>query len=185
MASYKSYLEFKPTVPEMSMDEEFKKHSGGDDKMDASELSRALSALFQKEGTQSQFGVEACRSMLAMMDRDKSGYLNVSEFKQMMKEIDVWKKAFVAFDSDRSGFIDSYELSKVFKTIGFELSRQVLLSIVTRYGGKARRMGLEDFIHCCCRIVVMYGEFSKYKMKDKPDVAQLGLEEWMSITMHY
>lgn len=170
-----------PTPAEDKMEKLFLKHSGGDKQMDAMEMKSALNEAI----TGAYFDTETSRALLALMDRDMSGYLNVEEFKKMMKEVKVWKDAFVAFDTDKSGSIDTYELSKVFKTIGFTLSRRVLSHIVRRYGGKRRRLGLEDFVHCCSRIVVMYSQFAKYKQPETEGKAQLSLEEWLATTLYY
>ncbi|KAK2154376.1 hypothetical protein LSH36_269g00026 [Paralvinella palmiformis] len=171
-----------PTVIEMPEDSRdkiydlFMKHSGGERRVDATELQNFLSD-FYKTDIQRGFGIEVCRSLVSMMDRDKSGLLDFEEIRKMITELNVWKSCFSSFDTNRSGNIDTFELGKLFEAIGFKLSRSVMSSIIRRYGGKKKRLLFEDFIHCCTKIVVLYGEFYRNAKGAPTKKVELDLEQ--------
>ena len=68
-----------------------------------------------------------------MFDRDRSGSINVYEFRDLFNYINQWKSTFESIDSDRSGFIEYQELTrgKIFLTAIF--NRFLLLCFVDMY----------------------------------------------------
>ena len=65
--------------------------------INALELQRAL-----VNGNMSQFSEEACRMMIDMFDKDRSGTIDVREFGQLFDYIGQWRGVFQGFDRDRS-----------------------------------------------------------------------------------
>ena len=47
-------------------------------------------------------------------------------------------------------------------TVGFNLSRNTLQSVVLRYGGKSGKISFNDFILVQTKVVVMFGEYFRY-----------------------
>ena len=64
--------------------------------INALELQRAL-----VNGNMSQFSEEACRMMIDMFDKDRSGTIDVREFSQLFDYIGQWRGVFQGFDRDR------------------------------------------------------------------------------------
>ncbi|XP_060600519.1 calpain-B-like isoform X3 [Ruditapes philippinarum] len=172
--------------PRDSMALLFAKHAGEDGKMDYKELRQFLIEATLKELKESiSFNREACRSLVTMMDKNRSGFLSWEEARILLKEI---KTVFKQFDANRSNTIDTLELGSLFNKLGndrFPVSRMVLTSIVRRYGGRDRRLSLEDFIIVMCKLTVMYEIFKEQQMKTggPEDVAQFTRNEFLQYTM--
>lgn len=163
----------------------FDKCAAGDSRMDAKELAQALNSLFSRNTETTVFGIESARSILTMADKEKRGFLTFESFRVLISELMIWNEKFNAFDIDRSGDIDTFELHNLFDSIGFRVSRQVLESIIRRYGGKRSRLGFVDFIHCASKIVTMYNHFAKTSTSGISGVAKFNLEQWLATTMYY
>ena len=56
------------------------------------------------------FSLEACRSMVAMVDRDRNGKLDYDEFRIMWTTVMQYKANFKAYDKDGSGDMSATEL---------------------------------------------------------------------------
>jgi len=56
------------------------------------------------------FSLEACRSMVAMVDRDRNGKLDYEEFRSMWTTVMQYKSNFKTFDKDGSGDMNAVEL---------------------------------------------------------------------------
>ncbi|XP_074713458.1 calpain small subunit 1 [Strix uralensis] len=56
------------------------------------------------------FGLDTCRSMVAVMDSDTTGKLGFEEFKYLWNNIKKWQCIYKQFDTDRSGTIGAQEL---------------------------------------------------------------------------
>lgn len=56
------------------------------------------------------FSLEACRSMVAMVDRDRNGKLDYDEFRTMWTTVMQYKGNFKAYDKDGSGDMNAIEL---------------------------------------------------------------------------
>ena len=85
--------------------------------IDAKELQKAL-----VNGNWSHFSEEACRMMINMFDKDKSGTINIHEFGALFSYINQWKGMFEAIDKDRSGFIEEGEFSQALTQMGYRFS---------------------------------------------------------------
>uniref|UniRef100_A0A8C3URR6 EF-hand domain-containing protein n=1 Tax=Catharus ustulatus TaxID=91951 RepID=A0A8C3URR6_CATUS len=67
------------------------------------------------------FGLDTCRSMVAVMDSDTTGKLGFEEFKYLWNNIKKWQCVYKQFDSDRSGTIGPQELPGAFQAAGRKL----------------------------------------------------------------
>ena len=56
------------------------------------------------------FSLEACRSMVAMVDRDRNGKLDYDEFRTMWTTVMTYKSNFKQYDKDGSGDMSAIEL---------------------------------------------------------------------------
>lgn len=124
--------------------------AGQDGEVDAEELQRCLTQA-NFTGSYSPFSLETCRIMIAMLDRDFTGKMGFSEFKELMVAMNGWKQNFVMFDRDRSGTVEPHELSQAITTMGYCLSQQALNAIVKRYS-KNGRIFFDDYVSCCVKL---------------------------------
>ncbi|XP_065056554.1 calpain-9-like isoform X1 [Rhopilema esculentum] len=146
------------------LSEFFKKVAGEDGEIDSFELQGVITAVFKKEfkGTR-DFSLEACRSMVAMMDKDRSGKLVFGEFKDLWFTIMKWKTAFKDYDKDGSGDMDAIELRGALAKLGFKLSTPALSSLVLRYANKKGHISFDDFLQICCRIRSCFESYLSYQ----------------------
>ena len=107
--------------------------------IDYKELQRAL-----VNGNWSNFSEEACRMMVDMFDRDKSGQINVQEFSSLFNYINQWKALFESIDRDRSGFIEHAELTQAFQQMGYRFTPTFIQNILAKYDSKTRRLTLDN-----------------------------------------
>ena len=81
-----------------------------DGEIDAFELQAVLNSAFKKEMDGKSFSLEACRSMVAMVDRDRNGKLDYEEFRTMWTTVMRYKANFAQYDKDKSGDMSATEL---------------------------------------------------------------------------
>ncbi|XP_068942318.1 sorcin isoform X3 [Petaurus breviceps papuanus] len=124
--------------------------AGQDGQIDADELQRCLTQSGIAGGYK-PFNLETCRLMVSMLDRDMSGTMGFSEFKELWAVLNGWRQHFISFDSDRSGTVDPQELQKALGTMGFRLSPQAVTSIAKRYSTNGK-ITFDDYIACCVKL---------------------------------
>ncbi|XP_072507666.1 sorcin isoform X1 [Notamacropus eugenii] len=114
------------------------------------------------------FNLETCRLMVSMLDRDMSGTMGFSEFKELWAVLNGWRQHFISFDTDRSGTVDPQELQKALGTMGFRLSPQAVTSIAKRYSTNGK-ITFDDYIACCVKLRALTDSFRRR------DTAQQGV----------
>ncbi|XP_036363013.1 calpain-9 isoform X8 [Octopus sinensis] len=134
---------------------------------------------FQFEG----FGIEACRSMVAMHDGDMSGKLGFVEFKTLWKDLRRWKSVFKDFDADKSGNLNSHELRNALHSAGFRLSNNNFQALVMRYSNEDGSISFVDFIVCAIRLKSMLTSFATYDT-GKTGVIALSANNFVQMTMY-
>ncbi|PAA91557.1 hypothetical protein BOX15_Mlig020951g1 [Macrostomum lignano] len=126
----------------------FQGFSGGAGRIHAFQLQQILNRSFGKEVKEfSGFSAEACRSMLALMDLNMSGYMEFDEFKVLWNQIRLLKTIFKEKDADGNGSFDSFELRDALKAAGYNLSNKVFETVAMRYTDPTKGVvSFEDFI---------------------------------------
>ncbi|KAL8585039.1 hypothetical protein ACOMHN_043675 [Nucella lapillus] len=164
----------------------FHKHCGPDSRLDPTELHSFLADVSEEDVKQRmKFNVEQCRSLLPMMDENRSGRLEFHEAKKLWKEAKAYREVFLQFDKDRSGSVDTYELSSMFSKLGFPVSRPVLTSIVRRYGDRNNRISLEDFVVVVFRLIQLFNVYVEQEGKSsRTGVAEFSRNDFLQHTMY-
>ena len=169
--------------------EAFNRVAGSDTRIDSHELCVFLEDMSIIEfGEAIKFPLESCRSLLAIYDKGKSGYLNLSEVKKAWKEIKAYKELFKMFDADHSNTVDTRELGTLFMKIGFPVSKSVLAAIVRRYGGRDSRISLADFVLVICKLTALFESFQQqqhrqHRAGSASDMAEFTRNDFLQITM--
>ncbi|XP_064635528.1 calpain-3-like [Lineus longissimus] len=135
-----------------AMKEAFYQLAGEDKVIDAYELKAILNAAFKKDFPFDGFSNEHCRSLVALMDVDESGALDVDEFIALWDHLKKWKGYFEVYDIDSSGNMSAYELKNALRDLGFYLSGHILKLIIMRYRRRNSNVEFDDFILLCCRL---------------------------------
>ncbi|XP_075470261.1 calpain-3 isoform X2 [Ascaphus truei] len=163
----------------------FQQIAGNDMEISADELQNVLNKVVNKhkdlktEG----FTLESCRSMIALMDTDGCGRLNLQEFQHLWKKIKQWQKIFVHYDADKSGTINSYEMRNAVNEAGFRLNSQLYDIITMRYANKQMNINFDSFICCFVRMEGMFRAFHAFD-KDGDGIIKLNVLEWLQLTMY-
>ncbi|XP_068612392.1 LOW QUALITY PROTEIN: grancalcin-like [Brachionichthys hirsutus] len=131
--------------------------AGQDGEVDAEELQRCLTQS-GFTGSYSPFGLETCRIMIAMLDRDFTGKMGFNEFKELFVALSGWKQNFMMFDQDRSGTVEPHEFSQAVNAMGYRISPQTLTAILKRYH-KGGRIFFDDYVACCVKLRALTENF--------------------------
>ncbi|XP_058594056.1 calpain-3 isoform X3 [Neofelis nebulosa] len=163
----------------------FRQIAGEDMEVCADELKNILNTVVNKHKdlkTQG-FTLESCRSMIALMDTDGSGRLNLQEFHHLWKKIKAWQKIFKHYDTDQSGTINSYEMRNAVNDAGFHLNSQLYDIITMRYADRHMNIDFDSFICCFVRLEGMFRAFNAFD-KDGDGIIKLNVLEWLQLTMY-
>ncbi|CAI9729723.1 calpain-B-like isoform X15 [Octopus vulgaris] len=161
----------------------FMEIAGEDMEINSYELRDVLNTVFKSEFQFEGFGIEACRSMVAMHDGDMSGKLGFVEFKTLWKDLRRWKSVFKDFDADKSGNLNSHELRNALHSAGFRLSNNNFQALVMRYSNGDGSISFVDFIVCAIRLKSMLTSFATYDT-GKTGVIALSANNFVQMTMY-
>ncbi|XP_019953108.2 calpain-3b isoform X1 [Paralichthys olivaceus] len=182
----------KRLEPEEETEEEkqfraiYQQISGEDMQICANELQTIMknvlakhSEIKMKEG----FSLETCRSMIALMDTDGTGKLNLQEFKHLWKKIKEWQLIFKRYDKDKSCSISSFEMRNSVHDAGFHLNKQLYDIIAMRYADQHLNIDFDSYICCFVRLEGMFRAFNAFD-KDGDGIIKLNVLEWLQLTMY-
>ncbi|ALC42605.1 CalpA [Drosophila busckii] len=129
------------------------------------------------------FSKDVCRSMVAMLDADKSGKLGFEEFEALLSDIAKWKAIFKTYDTENCGRISGFQLREALQSAGYHLNNRVLNVLGHRYGSRDGKIAFDDFIMCAVRIKT-YIEIFRERDAEKNETATFTLEEWIERTIY-
>uniref|UniRef100_A0A671Q3G3 Calpain-3 n=1 Tax=Sinocyclocheilus anshuiensis TaxID=1608454 RepID=A0A671Q3G3_9TELE len=160
----------------------FQQLAGDDMQINANELRTVLNRVVakHKELKTEGFSLESCRSMIALMDTDGTGHLNLQEFKHLWNKIKKWKLVFTRFDTDKSSTISSFEMRNALTEAGFQLNNQLYDIICMRYANEHMEMDFDSYISCLVRLEGMFRAFRAFD-KDGDGIIKLNVFEVSSI----
>ncbi|XP_062909339.1 calpain-3-like isoform X2 [Mobula hypostoma] len=174
----------KETEEDLQFRRIFRQIAGDDMQISAAELKSILNRVVKKHNMKTEgFALESCRSMVALMDTDGSGKLNLTEFKHLWNKIKQWQAIFQEYDKDNSGLIDSYELRSAVNDAGFRLNSHLYELISMRYADLSMNVDFDSFICCILRLEGMFRAFHAFD-KDGDGIIKLNVLEWLQLTIY-
>uniref|UniRef100_A0A8B9JI94 Calpain-3 n=1 Tax=Astyanax mexicanus TaxID=7994 RepID=A0A8B9JI94_ASTMX len=137
---------------------------GTEMEISASELRNVLNRVVseQREMNTEGFSLENCRSMIALMDMDGTGRLNLQEFRHLWLKIKQWQGIFKHYDTEQTGCICSYEMRNAVNDAGFRLNNQLYDIITLRYANENMNIDFDSFISCLVRLEGMFRAFQAF-----------------------
>ncbi|KAL3315499.1 calpain 2, (m II) large subunit [Cichlidogyrus casuarinus] len=102
------------------------------------------------------FSLETARSLVTMMDVDRSGRLSFDEFRALWELLRLWKTAFKQYDSDKNGTMSSYELRSALNAVGFKIDNNTFASLAMRFSKRDGSVAFDDFVMCCARVRTIF-----------------------------
>uniref|UniRef100_A0A670I0P3 Calpain-3 n=1 Tax=Podarcis muralis TaxID=64176 RepID=A0A670I0P3_PODMU len=145
-------------------------------------MRKAVCALTNQDLKTKGFALESCRSMIALMDTDGSGKINLDEFRHLWNKIKSWQTIFRHYDTDQSGTINSYEMRNAVKDAGFHLNNQLYDIITMRYADRNMNIQFDSFICCFVRLEGMFRAFHAFD-KDGDGIIKLNVLEVTTFTL--
>ncbi|XP_056260604.1 calpain-3b isoform X2 [Seriola aureovittata] len=182
----------KPLQPEEETEEEkqfraiYEQIAGEDMQICANELKTVMKNVLAKHSeikTTEGFSLETCRSMIALMDTDGTGKLNLQEFKHLWKKIKEWQLIFKRYDKDKSSSISSFEMRNAVNDAGFHLRKQLYDILAMRYADEHLNIDFDSYICCFVRLEGMFRAFNAFD-KDGDGIIKLNVLEWLQLTMY-
>ncbi|XP_041927227.1 calpain-3 isoform X1 [Alosa sapidissima] len=159
----------------------------------ANELKNVLNRVVSKhkEMNTEGFSLESCRSMIALMDMDGTGRLNLQEFRHLWNKIKQWQGIFKHYDSEQTGSVNSYEMRNAVNDAvirfvshsGFRLNNQLYDIITMRYANENMNIDFDSFVSCLVRLEGMFRAFQAFD-QDGDGTIRLSVLEWLQLTMY-
>uniref|UniRef100_A0A673BKQ5 Calpain-3 n=1 Tax=Sphaeramia orbicularis TaxID=375764 RepID=A0A673BKQ5_9TELE len=156
----------------------YKQIAGDDMQVCANELKTIMKNVLSKhnEIKTEGFSLETCRSMIALMDTDGTGKLNLQEFKHLWKKIKQWQVIFKRYDKNKSCSISSFEMRNAVNDAGFHLNKQLYDIIAMRYADEHLNIDFDSYICCFVRLEGMFRAFNAFD-KDGDGIIKLNVLE--------
>ncbi|XP_051511829.1 calpain-3-like isoform X1 [Myxocyprinus asiaticus] len=165
----------------------FQQIAGDDMQINANEHRIVLNRVVakHKELKTEGFSLESCRSMIALMDTDGTGHLNLQEFNHLWNKIKKWKLVFTRYDTIqyKSSTISSFEMRNALTEAGFQLNNQLYDIIAMRYANEHLELDFDSYISCLVRLEGMFRAFRAFD-KDGDGLIKLNVFEWLQLTMY-
>ncbi|XP_023116948.2 calpain-2 catalytic subunit-like [Amphiprion ocellaris] len=159
----------------------FRQFSDKYEEVDAEQLQMLLNENLKGDLKSGGFSVDACRSMVALMDSSITGKLNSEEFVNLWNRVNLFKDIFSRADVSRTGTLSLSELRNALMATGKNVSDDILNLIALRYGSSSGNITMENFISLAIRLTCMSQIF---RQLSNQTTVTLREPEWMYVTMY-
>ncbi|XP_076261433.1 peflin-like [Rhynchophorus ferrugineus] len=140
------------------------------------------SALVNAQGE--HFSDTACRLMIGMFDKDKTGTINVNEFQELYNYINQWLGTFKMYDRNQSGSIEEPELSAAFQQMGFRFSEEFIKFLIQKSDLQNHKtMSIDQFIVTCIQLQ-RFTEAFRDKDTQRIGEITIGFEDYLTIFLN-
>ncbi|XP_030748593.1 peflin-like isoform X2 [Sitophilus oryzae] len=140
------------------------------------------SALINAQGE--HFSDAACKLMIGMFDKDKTGTINVNEFQALYNYINQWLSTFKMYDRDQSGSIEESELSAAYQHMGFRFSPEFIHFLVEKSDLKNHKtISIDQFILTCIQLQRFTEAFRQRDSQMRGEIT-IGFEDYLTIVLN-
>ncbi|XP_077509888.1 calpain-A-like isoform X3 [Amblyomma americanum] len=165
-----------------SIQDAFEKVASEDGTICCNALQSFLKELTEKIDEPLNFSLDACRSMIALVDQDYTGNLTLQEFTILFVLIIAWQEAFKEHDKGNTGYLSTYALRKALRSAGYHVNQHVLKALILRYGHD-RKISRMDFIACAVKLMCMIDIYEAWDPENENEVT-VTRNEWLKHTMY-
>ncbi|XP_063775917.1 calpain-14-like [Pseudophryne corroboree] len=129
-----------------------------------------------------KFSLDACKVIMAQLDVNASGTLNMIEFNGLWQRVISYQEIFQRRDIDKSGYLKLNYLQAAVQEKGITLSPQFYSLLGLRYGNSSLKINFENFV-CLMLRMEINGEVFKNLSQDGKGI-YLNEAEWMMMTLY-
>ncbi|XP_060535466.1 calpain-C [Cylas formicarius] len=146
--------------------------------VNAFELQELLDACLPNDYIKSCASIEVCRQIVFTFENSSSGRLKFADFKDLMCSLKFWQMAFKNHTKERTGILKAERLRDALLEVGFQLSSDVLITLILRYMRKDGTLRFGDFVSSILHLTVA---FNIFEIKDplQNGSIKLNLSEWL------
>ncbi|KAJ8280726.1 hypothetical protein GJAV_G00058210 [Gymnothorax javanicus] len=134
-------------------------------------------------GYESSLNLEHCKSFVALMDSNGTGWLDWEEFRELWKRFRTWTDIFVKFDKNKSRSLDYSELRPALKAAGLRVDEFLIQLIGKRYTEADKTISYSGFLYLLLKLDSMILKFMTYDMVGMGTVS-LNYRQWLHLTMY-
>ncbi|XP_007890517.1 calpain-2 catalytic subunit [Callorhinchus milii] len=163
----------------------FEKLAGEDKEISVFELQKILNKIMSKRTDikTDGFGLESCRNMVHLVDKDGNGKMGLVEFQKLWNKVQKFLKIYKNNDLDQSGTMNSSEMRVAVEEAGFHLNNKLCQIIVSRYyDSDDLTLDFDNFVSCLVRLELVFKLFNSLP-KDEEGFAQLSILQWLTMVL--
>ncbi|KAJ6627323.1 Peflin [Pseudolycoriella hygida] len=147
-------------------------------KISSDELKTAL-----VNGNGENFSDVACKLMIGMFNRDKTGMVDIHEFEKLYNYINQWLNIFKTYDRDSSGHIDESELTQALGQMGFRFSPNFIKFLVTKCDARSHKnVSVDQFIVLCIQIQ-RFTEAFRMRDSQQTGTITINFEDFLTVAL--
>ncbi|XP_076272329.1 calpain C isoform X2 [Rhynchophorus ferrugineus] len=150
--------------------------------VNAFELQELLDACLPNDYIKSCASIEVCRQIVFTFESSGTGRLKFNDFKDLMCSLKFWQTAFKNHTKEKTGILKAERFRDALLEVGFQLSSEVLTTLVLRYMRKDGTLRFGDFVSAILHLTVAFGIFEAKDPLQNGSV-KLNLSEWLKSSL--
>ncbi|CAH1109619.1 unnamed protein product [Psylliodes chrysocephalus] len=127
--------------------------------VNAFELQELLDACLPNDYIKSCASIEVCRQIILTFEMSGTGRLKFTDFKDLMCSLKFWQTAFKNHTKEKTGILKAERLRDALQEVGFQLSSDVLATLILRYMRKDGTLRFGDFVSAILHLTVSFCVF--------------------------
>uniref|UniRef100_A0A336LVQ1 CSON006144 protein n=1 Tax=Culicoides sonorensis TaxID=179676 RepID=A0A336LVQ1_CULSO len=142
------------------------------------DLQELLEACLPNDYIRSCASLDVCRQVVCLMDKTHRARINFNDFKMFMVNLKTWQSVFKMHTKEKAGILKAERFRDALYDVGFQLSTDILSTLILRYMRRDGTMRLADFVSAILHLTMAF-EMFKQKDTTQEGAIKLGLNEWI------